>query len=440
MENEITDAKNEAFDWDLLNSKTSRNETNHFHIYIDDDVEYRLYGNKFDASNLSDNQYGTLLHEYVHYIQHIQTLYGVNRSRMFNRLFLDYAEYLNTHNIIELPLSPDDINTGIKKPFIKLVETQGQQSYSHNVDDIEIIEENIEEARAKRKFVEIPVYDFSANEILEGGKSYHFGYWAIIEGMAHHIQKLIDPTVEESHAVVPYRIIDKIWEMIYPERKDDTKLLISICFISLMFDNPGVGFFDVSNFARQHGIDNGRSLYKDSLLHTVRFKGKTITIQQFLIYLHEQMLNELSILVGHKMDYYGKVYKQMEQELNTGESTLLNLVYSDEIKDKSKFSDILLEVYGLPVIESHMSSLLQTNPETGKPYEEIAGLAAWELLYKRITCKTSTICNRYSLCIGSEKMSPECRDAQWLKEEKCVMTEAFRIYGKNVGEWRQTNI
>lgn len=98
-----------------------------------------------------------------------------------------------------------------------------------------------------------------------------------------------------------------------------------------------------------------------------------------------------------------------------------------------------MEAYGLPVIESHKSSLLQTNPETGKPYEEIAGLAALELLYKRITCKTSTICNRYSLCKGSEKMSPECRDAQWLKEEKCVMSEAFRIYGKNVKEWRQTN-
>lgn len=332
MDKEITDVRNEPFDWDLLNSKTSRNETNHFHIYIDDDVEYRLNGNKFDASNLSDNQYGTLLHEYVHYIQHIQTLYGVNRSRMFNRLFLDYAEYLNSHNIIELPLSPYDINTIIKEPFTKLVETQGQQSYNHTADDIEIFEENIEEARAKRKSVEIPVYDFGANEILEGEQSYHFGYWAIIEGMAHHIQKLIDPTVEESHAIVPYRIIDKIWEKIYPEKKNDIKLLISICYISLMFDNPGIGFFDVSYFARKHSIDNGRSLYKASLLHTISFKGDILTIQQFLIYLHKQMLDELSILVGHNMNYYEKVYKQMEQELNTGESTLLNLVYSDEIK------------------------------------------------------------------------------------------------------------
>lgn len=264
---------NIPFDLDLFTSKTSRNETNHFHIYIDDEVEYNINGNAFDASNLTDKQYGTLIHEYVHYIQHIQTLYGVNRSRLFNKLFVEYADYLAHNERIEMPLLLDDINTQLKDVFQTLAETQGQQSYNHSVGDIEVIEDEIIKADNKRTSVRIPVYDYEGDEILEGERGYHFGYWAIIEGMSHHIQKLIDPTVEDSHPKVPYKIIDLIVANHYPDFKNDEKLIISICYISLLFDNPGVGFFKVADHAKATGITDGRSLYKESLLYTIRYKN-----------------------------------------------------------------------------------------------------------------------------------------------------------------------
>lgn len=412
-------------------------ETNHFHIYIDDDVEYHINSSAFDASNLTDKQYGTLIHEYVHYIQHIQTLYGVNRSRMFNKLFIEYAEYLANNERTELPLMPDDINTHLKSAFQTLIETQGQQSYNHSVGDVEVIVEEILQADKNRTSVRIPVYDYEGDEILEGENGYHFGYWAIIEGMAHHIQKLIDPTVEETHPTVPYKIIDMIIANHYPDFKDDDKLIISLCYISLLFDNPGVGFFKVADHAKSIGITDGRSLYKESLLYNIHYKNEDKTIRQMLQYLHGIMLWQLKTIACMDIIYYKKVYEQMEEELSIGESALLDIIYEDRITDRSVFNDIFLQVYGFPVIESNKSTLLQKDPVTDKPYRELAGLAAWELLFKRITNTKSTLCNRYELCHGSDKMTPTCRDAQWLKTEKCLLSEAFRIYGSRIKEWIQ---
>ena len=86
-----------VFSIDLFTTKTSRNETNHFHIYVDDNGKYKAEDSNFVADELTPEEYGSLIHEYVHYIQHIQTLFGVNRTRLYTRLYIEYRKYLITH-------------------------------------------------------------------------------------------------------------------------------------------------------------------------------------------------------------------------------------------------------------------------------------------------------------------------------------------------------
>lgn len=74
-----------VFNLDIFTTKTSRNETNHFHIYVDDNGKYKVEDSNFVADDLTPEEYGSLIHEYVHYIQHIQTLFGVNRTRLYAR-------------------------------------------------------------------------------------------------------------------------------------------------------------------------------------------------------------------------------------------------------------------------------------------------------------------------------------------------------------------
>ena len=431
-----------VFDLDLFATKTSRNETNHFHIYVDDNGNYIVIDGNFVADELTSEEYGSLIHEYVHYIQHIQTLFGVNRTRLYTRLYIEYRKYLISHIKVEMPLNIDIVAPSAIPIFANELEKEGDQHYDYDIDEVEISNIDIEEARANHHSVRVGIYDYELNEAWDGEKGYHFGYWAIIEGMAHNIQLLIDPSVNERHLSVPYKVVDRICEKLYPEIFNNKLLMISLCFVSLLYDNPGVGFFDIANHIVDFHITDGRQLYKESLLNIIYFRGNPMPLKEMLKIMQDELLVQLKMLIGSELEYYSKVFEQTREELSTGESTLLNILYDGRINDKKSFNDVLLRVYGFPFIESHLSSLLQNNPETNKPYREIAYLASWELFYKRLISKDPK-CRRYDLCRGNEThaasdaFSPECRDAQWLKDKDCILSQGFKLFGSHVEEWEQ---
>ncbi len=431
-----------VFDLDLFATKTSRNETNHFHIYVDDNCNYIVIDGNFVADELTSEEYGSLIHEYVHYIQHIQTLFGVNRTRLYTRLYIEYRKYLISHIKVEMPLNIDIVAPSAIPIFANELEKEGDQHYDYDIDEVEISNVDIEEARANHHSVRVGIYDYELNEAWDGEKGYHFGYWAIIEGMAHNIQLLIDPSVNERHLSVPYKVVDRICEKLYPEIFNNKLLMISLCFVSLLYDNPGVGFFDIANHIVDFHITDGRQLYKESLLNIIYFRGNPMPLKEMLKIMQDELLVQLKMLIGSELEYYSKVFEQTREELSTGESTLLNILYDGRINDKKSFNDVLLRVYGFPFIESHLSSLLQNNPETNKPYREIAYLASWELFYKRLISKDPK-CRRYDLCRGNEThaasdaFSPECRDAQWLKDKDCILSQGFKLFGSHVEEWEQ---
>lgn len=62
------------FDYDILNGKCSKYETNHLHMYVDDNIDLE------NLDNMTLSTYATFVHEYIHYIQHITSLYGIRMS------------------------------------------------------------------------------------------------------------------------------------------------------------------------------------------------------------------------------------------------------------------------------------------------------------------------------------------------------------------------
>lgn len=92
---------------DILEGKTSKYETNHIHMIVDGDIS-------FPVTNMNDKQYGTFFHEYIHYLQHFTTMFGVKICTMYNRWFHCYAYlisdtklrlfFTNRHIIYDLKL------------------------------------------------------------------------------------------------------------------------------------------------------------------------------------------------------------------------------------------------------------------------------------------------------------------------------------------------
>lgn len=126
-----------------------------------------------------------------------------------------------------MPLNIDVVAPSAIPIFAKELDKEGYQHYDYGIDEVEIRDTDIEEARTKCHSVRVGIYDFELNQAWDGEKGYHFGYWAIIEGMAHNIQLLIDPTVENRHLSVPYKVVDRICEKLYPEIFNNKLSLLS---------------------------------------------------------------------------------------------------------------------------------------------------------------------------------------------------------------------
>ena len=101
-------------------------------------------------------------------------------------------------------------NFSLQKPCKSGVRQQKLWSYW---GDVEIDRREIRIAEKEKKAIKIGVYDYTEDEVYEDG--FNFGYYCIIESMAHLIQRKIWPEVE--HNQIPYKSAEIICKYWYPE-------------------------------------------------------------------------------------------------------------------------------------------------------------------------------------------------------------------------------
>ena len=418
----------ELFEYDILNSKPSRYETNHLHMYVEGRVTYP------DINTMSDHEFSIFLHEYVHYIQHLTTLMGIRICDMNQRLYLLYRGYFESHEDIPVPLhlwNEDHNLFSFREMFRKV---SGSQSCPFHIDEVEVKSADIIEAKRSRTAVSIGCLDYENDKVEEN--AFQFGYRCVIEGMAHEIQQLFYPDVQ--HSVVPYTAVELILKSRKSRYKDDSRMIASICLCALHWDNPGVGFFEVLDILEKYDFTNGVELYQHVARdYAVEYNGETMPrfrlMQRFLV----EIKKDLEVLLGVPLKYYNKVFDSCINEAGYAESYLLKLLYEENLNDKNGFCEKLIDFYGIPTISAEDMIILPRNHMTGKPYLETASLLGWELIIRRILEKDGdTACGHYKICSENQYTEPDkclitedCMCRQWKKTEKCLFTQALHYYG-----------
>lgn len=403
--------------------RNGRYETDHLHMILNEHIE-------FTEESLNDDRlYSIFVHEYVHYYQHFATLYGSQYCKMSNMLFIETREFLKQRKKIELPFGIWEHHEGIANYRKRANDICGSIDCSHIVGDIEIDSREIENADKEKKAVKIGVYDYSENEAYEDG--FFFGYYCIIESMAHMIQKMIYPDAE--HNQIPYEAVEIICNYLYPEIKYDTRQMITMCMCSLMFDNPGKGFFVVVNFAKEHMTLKGVDFFQEFIrTSSVTYKGKKCSMD----YIGQEMLNEylisLQAMCGRPLEYYNKVVDSYIQDFQSGICGLLLWLYSGNINDRKQFME-LVDDYGLPYIETPDITILPINVNTRHPYLETASLAGFELIFRRLQKLDGDECPMYRVCklgrfTDTTNVDELCAKEQWKKECECLMVHALKYY------------
>lgn len=420
----------ELFEYDLTVKKVSKYETNHLHMYVDDDICYP------NVADMEDSSYATFIHEYVHYIQHLITLFGIRMCDMNHRMYILYRDYIDKHDEIQLPLhlwKSDPKLMSFRQHFASVA---GDRECSHNVSAVNVYNQDIEDARKNKTAVKIGVYDFDNEKIIEDG--FRFGYFCIIESMAYSIQSIINEEVILD--TIPYHAVGLLLKELLPEYSEDPRMIASICLSSLHWDNPGVGFFEVLKILKERGFNNGLDLYKAIARdYSVKFGGKETPRYRLVVKFLSELKESLEQTLGTKLDYYKRVFDSCITEAGCGTSRLLEVLYEGDISDKSRFITDLADYYGFPMVDANNMSALPTRTILGRevPYLETACCCGMELIISRIIevnrekrCRRWPICskNMYSepeKCLATE----ECLIRPWEKTEKCLFTEGLRYYG-----------
>lgn len=420
----------ELFENIITGEKTSKYKTNHFHMIVDADIQIP------NVNDMSDEAFGTLIHEYVHYIQHISTLFGIRTCSIFHKMSIMYRIYIDDHDKIELPLKLWESDKHIYNFLDHLKDVSGSKNCSYNVDAVDINVKDIETAKEFHTAVNIGCYDFENEKIYENG--FKFGYTCVMESMAHNIQKLF--VKEVNHFTIPYCAAELVLQAYYPEIVNDKKLIVSICYCALHWDNPGVGFFDVVEIAKANPNWNGVELYRHIAQdYAVNYKNESMPrfrlVQKFL----KEFKIYLAQLLGTPLDYYQYVIDNCLKEAGTSSSLLLEILYNEPLDDKAKIFSILANFYGYPLIEANNLTILPNknlNNTTPKPYLENAVLLGWELILTRFAeFGGEKNCCHLPFCLKGIYTNPtqcavteECTTMPWVKKEACPFTQCMKYF------------
>ena len=203
-------------------------------------------------------------------------------------------------------------------------------------------------------------------------------------------------------------------------------MMISLCICSLMSSNPGVGFFEAVECAKNHPGLNGLELYrvyvKESTI--ILSKNKKTTIVSWF----EHQLTQYQATIQQALgatDYYSKAIDSALKCAQTGDNLLLSVLYDSTITP-DKYFQCLANYYGSPYIEAYNDSLVPGHSK--KPVCVVAAIGL-EMLYKSLISEPSASCPRVDQCKRINRYSYECINGNhWSREEMCPFKAAMHYY------------
>ncbi|MFT5916897.1 MAG: hypothetical protein ACI81T_003407 [Bacteroidia bacterium] len=178
--------------------------------------------------NLSVKDLGTFAHEYLHYIQNIDTLIGLANSQYFHIFIAELRAYIEKEPKLKLPLKNFDISEKTRlnqSRFDRNKETKNNHKIP-SYDDIEIEVSNNDNI----------VYVHFVSNSKRVFKT-QYGNLAVKEGMSYFFQKKYDSNI--TPPTIPYLLTKILCEKLNPNLLKEEKAIIFLSYLSLNSLNCG---------------------------------------------------------------------------------------------------------------------------------------------------------------------------------------------------------
>jgi len=374
---------------------------------------------KFENANTSD--LGTFVHEYVHYLQNISTVFGLRSSSVFYNYLIDIKKHFTSNSKIKLPLEGVEHSTDTIESLRLLEAFNGTtQSFNPVYDEMYHSLETIKINNNEYKIVKL---NFSYKN--DKPKSITLGNLCVKEGMSRLCQLQFDS--KANHNTFPYCAVELITKEINPQLLKDKRKLISLCLLSLNSQNCGYTLYELLINSIDDTSTNGLELYQKLSKKTTIFDGKkTKTLDEVLLTSTKNFKKLLQLNCNSKLDYINRIFENIELSISKNVPPLLTILYNDEL---DKFSKLYSAVgfYGLPHIYTNVGINIYPYNEVGEDLAfEFIELLGQQIVIKRITSKDNKVCPNITKCqsdtSGKFEINDSCYEKQWTREEKCPFT------------------
>jgi len=229
-----------------------------FQMKIDLPVDLRILG------DVTDGTLSLYLHEYIHFIQDISTIYGLMNISTINYYIQDCASriFKQETKAFSVPqhLTYRDGDSGYNNFKLRPI-------YMGSNINPKIKEISIESYKWDKKEIETNLFiDVIEVALIDSTSSkeslIYLGGNQITEGMAYLAERFVysDILNMQGHTIeadeYPYSVVQKLAEQIYPEIAQYSILLIAICDCSLMTYHPGLSFVRLLEYFKAEEFTN----------------------------------------------------------------------------------------------------------------------------------------------------------------------------------------
>ncbi len=363
-------------------------------------------GFKSDLSLMSKSDFGTFVHEYIHYLQEITTIYGLMYSEMKHSIYLEVKSKILSSKSVLLPVDipVTDVYSRICERFLKgdgdrrFIRSIERSSITHEYNEITIGDQTV------------PIHKISFLDSVKKQESIEFGAFHIKESMAYLIQSFFDDEAENYD--IPYNLVELVTEKLYPNIAKDKKKLICVCYASLFSQYPGDLFFCLLKYASEHYEKDGIEIFKYGYENNIiKDNGVKYTVSHYIDLAVERFKKKIDDNLVADLDAISCILDRVVKAKDS--FYILKILYDPDFPNVKLF-DELVGYYGCPYIQTSTGYAF---PESANGGDEISS-DVLELMVQEavlsVLLKQDRKCPLIYLCSESDTVDDYCWSTPWL--------------------------
>ena len=407
-----------------------------FHMKIDLPVDL---GN---LNEITDATFGLYLHEYIHFVQDISTIYGLMNISTIN-YYIQYCAhkiYNDNKKSFEVPISlvekPDVKDYGVSNFNLRPIyigspikeKSKSISNFSYSLEQFEY---------EPSKFIEKVIIQF-VDDNTGNKRNLEFGGNQVTEGMAYLCEQFHHSEILPDADAYPYKIVEEIVSYEYPEIVENKVLLITICDAALMSYHPGLSFIRIIKHLKQSLIHQSNedlvTIYKSC---TYLIKGSHVDFEV----LADNVCNEIkknfnTFYFDDIKTWVVTIFDRIKKFRSEVPNFINDIVVFGKPKE-NKFFAYFLNLVGSPLVLDGDNNGTISLPSGFNPTSEHFSPAVFMAINQvlRVFYKsTPSSCELVSFCKQSQKQDPKiivddnCTKAPWLKandKDLCLFAQIW---------------